>query len=309
MVGLWGAASQYPYCMRNTGEVQPRDDNWLRKFGLKSHKPQSGQPGTGATPDFWPRIMGMRFLPGLALLFVMGCTPTADTSASTSTPSTTNATESGTTGTSSTTPEQQTPPKKTKADQLVNQDESIDKGLPKTAAPGAKMPKDGDAIAILTTNQGRIVVKFFPEVAPNHVKNFLDLAGKKFYDGTKFHRVIPGFMIQGGDPNTKSGDPSSWGTGGPGYNVKAEFNDVLHTPGILSMARTGDPDGAGSQFFIMHARYPSLDHQYSVFGQVIEGMDVVNKIATTETGANNRPVKDQVLEKVEVTKWPVKLAE
>jgi peptidyl-prolyl cis-trans isomerase B (cyclophilin B) len=190
---------------------------------------------------------------------------------------------------------------------LVNADGSIDSGLPKSAAPGAKLPKDGDAIAILTTNQGTIVLKFFPQKAPNHVKNFTDLAKKNFYNGTKFHRVIPGFMIQGGDPNTRTDNKASWGQGGPGYNVKQEFNDIPHTRGILSMARTGDPDGAGSQFFIMHARYPSLDGQYTVFGQVIEGMDVVDKIVNTPTEDANRPVKDMVLEKVEITKWPVKL--
>ncbi len=202
----------------------------------------------------------------------------------------------------------ETTPPPSIASKLVNQDGSIDPGLPPTAGWGAKVPKDGDDVVILTTNQGRIVAKFFPEVAPNHVKNFLDLSKKKFYDGTKFHRVIPGFMIQGGDPNTKSGDPSTWGQGGPGYNVNAEFNDVLHTRGILSMARTGDPNGAGSQFFIMHGAYPSLDHQYSVFAQVIEGMDVVDKIVNQPRNAQDRPDKDMVLSKVEVTKWPVKLA-
>jgi cyclophilin family peptidyl-prolyl cis-trans isomerase len=190
---------------------------------------------------------------------------------------------------------------------LVNADGKIDPGLPKTAGVGAKLPKAGDPIAILTTSEGRIVVKFFPQKAPRHVKNFIDLAKKNFYDGTKFHRVIPGFMIQGGDPNTKGSDKETWGQGGPGYNVKAEFNDIPHTRGILSMARTGDPDGAGSQFFIMHDRYPSLDGQYSVFGQVIEGMDVVDKIVTTATEEQNRPIKDMVLKKVEITKWPIKL--
>jgi peptidyl-prolyl cis-trans isomerase B (cyclophilin B) len=190
---------------------------------------------------------------------------------------------------------------------LVNADGKIDPGLPKTAGVGAKLPKDGDPIVIMNTSEGRIVAKFFPQKAPNHVKNFLTLAGKKFYDGTKFHRVIPGFMIQGGDPNTKSDDTSKWGQGGPGYTVKAEFNDIPHTRGILSMARTSDPDGAGSQFFIMHARYPSLDNQYSVFGQVIEGMDVVDKIVNTPTEDQNRPIKPMVLKTVEVTKWPIKL--
>jgi peptidyl-prolyl cis-trans isomerase B (cyclophilin B) len=190
---------------------------------------------------------------------------------------------------------------------LINQNGKIDPGLPKTAAWGAKMPKDGDTIAILTTSEGRIVVKFFPQKAPRHVKNFVDLAKKEFYNGTKFHRVIPGFMIQGGDPNTKGSDTSTWGQGGPGYNVKAEFNDIPHTRGILSMARTGDPDGAGSQFFIMVEKTPSLDGQYSVFGQVIEGMDVADKIVNTPRGENDRPDKDMVLKKVEITKWPIKL--
>lgn len=210
-----------------------------------------------------------------------------------------------------TTPKVTEAPKTTNiAETLVNQDGSIDKGLPKTAAWGAKLPKDGDAIAIMTTSEGRIVLKFFPQVAPNHVKNFTDLAGKGFYDGTKFHRIIPGFMIQGGDPNTKSDDKESWGQGGPGYNVKQEFNDVLHTRGILSMARTGDPDGAGSQFFIMHAAYPALDHQYTVFGQVIEGMDVVDKIVNAPQSGppQNRPDKPTTIKKVEIAKWPTKLA-
>ena len=199
-----------------------------------------------------------------------------------------------------------------KVDSLVNPDGKIDAGLSKTAAPGAKTPKAGDDIAILNTDQGRIVVRFFPQVAPNHVKNFLYLAGKGFYDGTKFHRVIPKFMIQGGDPLTKGPDSTSYGQGGPGWNVPHEFNDVPHTPGILSMARTQDPDGAGSQFFIIHGTSSFLDHQYSVFGQVIEGLDVVDKIVHVPThqggdGAPSAPDKPPVITKVEVTKWPVKL--
>lgn len=199
-----------------------------------------------------------------------------------------------------------------KVSSLVNEDDKIDPGLPKTAAPGAKLPKAGDDIVIMDTDKGRIVLKFFPQVAPNHVKNFLYLASNGFYNGTKFHRVIPGFMIQGGDPNTKGADESKYGQGGPSWNVPHEFNDVLHKPGILSMARTGDPDGAGSQFFIMHGRTESLDHQYSVFGQVIEGMDVVEAIVHVPThpggdGAPSAPDKPPVINKTEVTKWPVKL--
>lgn len=203
-------------------------------------------------------------------------------------------------------PQQDTPKVEHPVSDFVNEDLKTDPGLPSTAAPGAKKPKDGDPVAIITTTFGRIVVRFFPEKAPNHVKNFLDLASKKFYDGTKFHRVIPGFMIQGGDPNTKQPDTSTWGQGGPGYNVKAEFNDIPHTRGILSMARAQDPDSAGSQFFIMVARYPSLDGQYTVFGQVLEGMDVVDKIVSQPTD-HDRPVKDIVIKKVEVAKWPIKL--
>lgn len=195
---------------------------------------------------------------------------------------------------------------------LINENGKADPGLPATAAPGAKIPKDGDDIAILNTDQGRIVVKFFPQVAPNHVKNFLYLAGKGFYDGTRFHRVIPGFMIQGGDPNSKGADESKYGQGGPSWTVPHEFSDIPHTPGILSMARTNDPDGAGSQFFIIHGTSSFLDHQYSVFGQVIEGLNVVDKIVHVKThmggdGAPSAPDQPPVITKVEVTKWPVKL--
>ena len=246
----------------------------------------------------------------LSAFLILGCSSqdqasTAPTTTTTvTTPSTpTNSSDPVT----STTPGAAQAPADVPYGQLVNLDGHKDPGLPKTAGWGAKMPKDGDPIAILTTNRGRIVVKFFPEKAPNHVKNFLKLAKTHFYDGTKFHRVIPGFMIQGGDPNTKTDDTSTWGQGGPGYNINAEFNDILHTPGILSMARTGDPNGAGSQFFVMVAKYPSLDNQYSVFGQVIEGLDVADKIVASPRDENDRPLKPQILQKVEVTKWPIKL--
>ena len=133
-------------------------------------------------------------------------------------------------------------------------------------------------VAEVHTSAGEIDIRFFPDVAPNHVKNFIDLAEKGFYNGSKFHRVIPGFMIQGGDPNTISGSPSTWGTGGSGKNIDAEFNSVKHKRGILSMARSNSPNSASSQFFIMVADAPSLDNQYSAFGQVTKGMDVVDKI-------------------------------
>ena len=133
-------------------------------------------------------------------------------------------------------------------------------------------------VAELHTTAGDIHIRFFPDVAPNHVKNFIDLAEKGFYNGTKFHRVIPGFMIQGGDPNTISGNPATWGTGGSPNNVKAEFNTIPHKRGILSMARAQSPDSASSQFFIVVADSTFLDRQYSVFGQVTKGMDVVQAI-------------------------------
>jgi len=144
-------------------------------------------------------------------------------------------------------------------------------------------------VAEIHTSAGQINIRFFPDVAPNHVKNFIDLAQKGFYDGTKFHRIIPGFMVQGGDPNTKAGDPSTWGTGGAPTNVKAEFNTISHKRGIVSMARAQSPDSASSQFFIVVADSPFLDRQYSVFGQVTKGMDVADAIVAAPKGANDRP--------------------
>ena len=137
----------------------------------------------------------------------------------------------------------------------------------------------------IETNFGNISFKLLPELAPETVRNFEKLAKDRFYDGTLFHRVIPGFMIQGGDPNTKSGNKSSWGMGGPGYTVKAEFNSRSHLRGIVSMARAQDPDSAGSQFFIVTADSTFLDKQYTVFGEVTEGMDVADKIVNFTEGS------------------------
>jgi peptidyl-prolyl cis-trans isomerase B (cyclophilin B) len=177
----------------------------------------------------------------------------------------------------------------------------------KTGAPGAKAPKVGETVAVLDTNFGQIVLKFFPKVAPGHVKNFIKLATSGFYNGTTFHRVIPGFMIQGGDPNTKPGATGQPGTGGPGYSIKAEFNSTHHSRGILSMARSANPDSAGSQFFITVADAGSLDNQYTVFGQVVKGMDVVDKIVSLPRDPNDMPTpKSAVMKKVRITKWPVK---
>lgn len=179
--------------------------------------------------------------------------------------------------------------------------------LSPTAAPGATEPQAGEKIAVIQTNLGRIVAKFFPEVAPNHSENFLKLAESGFYNGTRFHRVIPGFVIQGGDPNTKDKPRSQHGTGGPGWNVNAEFNEVPHTPGILSMARSGHPDSAGSQFFVCTGRVPHLDRQYTVFGQVIEGMDVVEKIVSLKRDSNDNPLEENpaIMENVSVATWPL----
>jgi len=145
--------------------------------------------------------------------------------------------------------------------------------------------------AIIETNLGKIELKFFPEKAPNHVDNFITLAKKGFYDGTIFHRVIPGFMIQGGDPLSKSTDRAAHGTGGPGYTLKAEFNDISHKRGILSMARTNDPDSAGSQFFIVVKDSPWLDGQYTVFGEVVSGMDVVDRIVNQPRDRRDNPIE------------------
>jgi cyclophilin family peptidyl-prolyl cis-trans isomerase len=147
----------------------------------------------------------------------------------------------------------------------------------------SKTPSDevisGAKVAILETNKGKIIIKFFPEKAPHTVENFIKLAKSGFYDGVKFHRVEPGFVIQGGDPLSKDDDPSNDGMGGPGYTVKAEFNDLSHVTGTVAMARRAyDPDSAGSQFYICLAPQPQLDGQYTIFGQVVDGVDVVQKI-------------------------------
>jgi peptidyl-prolyl cis-trans isomerase B (cyclophilin B) len=141
-------------------------------------------------------------------------------------------------------------------------------------------------LAHITTTEGEMVIEFWPDVAPRTVENFKTLAQKGFYDGTCFHRIIKGFMIQGGDPLTR--DPAaenSWGTGGPGYQIKAEFNDRSHQRGVISMARSANPDSAGSQFFICDGDASFLDRQYTAFGKLVKGEDVLAKIAGTPVGA------------------------
>jgi peptidyl-prolyl cis-trans isomerase B (cyclophilin B) len=152
-----------------------------------------------------------------------------------------------------------------------------------------EIKKMAETKAVIETKFGSIELKFFPDVAPNHVNNFIELGKKGFYDGSLFHRVIPGFMIQGGDPNSKDDDRSKHGTGGPGYQIKAEFNDRPHKRGTLSMARAADPDSAGSQFFICVADAPFLDRQYTVFGEIVSGMEVADKIVSQPRDGRDNP--------------------
>ncbi len=163
-----------------------------------------------------------------------------------------------------------------------------------------EIKKMTETTAVIETKFGNIEIKFFPDVAPNHVKNFIDLAKKGFYDGTTFHRVIPGFMIQGGDPNTKSPERSRHGMGGPGYALKAEFNEKPHKRGTLSMARAASPDSAGSQFFVCVAPASFLDKQYTVFGEVVSGMEVADKIVSQPRDKKDNP-NDRIEMKVKIT--------
>jgi peptidyl-prolyl cis-trans isomerase B (cyclophilin B) len=155
--------------------------------------------------------------------------------------------------------------------------------------------------AVISTTEGEIVIEFWPDVAPKTVENFKALAKKGFYDGTCFHRVIKDFMIQGGDPLTKDlKSEACWGTGDPGYKIKAEFSDRHHDRGVISMARSQDPDSAGSQFFICHGTPRFLDRQYTAFGKLVKGDDVLEKIATTATRPQDRPVKRMGVESIKI---------
>lgn len=163
-------------------------------------------------------------------------------------------------------------------------------------------------VTIEMQDGGIIKAELYPDIAPNTVNNFISLIKKGYYDGVIFHRVIPGFMIQGGDPR-------GTGMGGPGYSIKGEFtmngfpNDLAHEPGVLSMARTMEPNSAGSQFFIMHKTSPHLDGQYAAFGKVTEGMDVVDAIAKTRTDYSDRPLSPQVMKKVTVETFGIEYPE
>jgi peptidyl-prolyl cis-trans isomerase B (cyclophilin B) len=157
-------------------------------------------------------------------------------------------------------------------------------------------PSPSDEVAVITTDAGEMVVAFWPDVAPKTVENFKKLAKDGFYDGTAFHRIVKGFMIQGGDPKTKDASKErEWGTGGPGYHIKAEFNPKSHVRGVISMARSSDPDSAGSQFFICLADAKFLDGQYTAFGQLVRGDDVLGKLGATPTqlsgGEKSKPNK------------------
>ena len=189
-------------------------------------------------------------------------------------------------------------------------------GCGKKAAPEEGTMNAQNPIATITMEDGGVIkLELYPEIAPNTVKNFIHLANSGFYDGVIFHRVIEGFMIQGGDPDGR-------GTGGPGYRIKGEFsnnnhkNDLSHERGVISMARQGNPyfpasayNTAGSQFFIMHADSDFLDGDYAAFGKVIEGMDVVDRIATTETDGSDRPLETQTMQSVRVDTFGVDYGE
>ena len=164
----------------------------------------------------------------------------------------------------------------------------------------------GNEVAVIKTSEGDMVMQFWTDAAPNTIENFKKLARTGFYNGTIFHRIVKGFMIQGGDPNSK--DPAKenrYGAGGPGYKIKAEFNDHSHERGVLSMAREPDPDSAGSQFFICLGPVPRLDHQYTTFGKLIKGDDVLSKIGDTPVTSNSmgemsKPTKRVVIEKIDI---------
>src|SRR5213082_918888 len=167
-------------------------------------------------------------------------------------------------------------------------------------------PNASNEVAVIKTTEGNMVVEFWTDAAPNTIENFKKLARSAFYNGTIFHRIVKGFMIQGGDPNSK--DPAKenkYGDGGPGYKIKAEFNDHSHERGVISMAREPNPDSAGSQFFICLGPVPRLDHQYTTFGKLIKGDDVLGKIGDTSVtrnsmGENSKPTTRVVIEKIDI---------
>jgi len=176
-----------------------------------------------------------------------------------------------------------------------------DKAPTKTDKKETPVSNTTNEVAVIKTVAGEMVIEFWPDVAPKTVENFKTLAKKGFYDGTAFHRIIKGFMVQGGDPLTKDETQQNrWGTGDPGYKIKAEFNERSHKRGVISMARSQDPDSAGSQFFICHGDPSFLDRQYTAFGKLIQGDDVLEKLATTKVGSQDRPDKRQGVESIQI---------
>ena len=178
--------------------------------------------------------------------------------------------------------------------------------MSKATAPAkttdATKAANANEVAVLKTSYGEMTITFWPEVAPKTVENFKKLARDGYYDGTAFHRIIKGFMVQGGCPNTKAGEKGMPGTGGPGYQIKAEFNAKSHVRGVISMARSANPDSAGSQFFICHGDAKFLDRQYTAFGELTSGSDVLDRIANVPTGGSERstPTDRVALESVKL---------
>lgn len=174
--------------------------------------------------------------------------------------------------------------------------------VPPPPPPPLTVDEMRNTLVDLETTAGTITIEFFPDQAPNHVRNFIELASSHFYDGVNFHRIIPGFMIQGGDPNTRSGPRETWGMGDSSKTVAAEFNSIPHERGIVSMARSQDPDSASSQFFICVAAAPFLDRKYTVFGKVRSGMEVVDTIVNGAKNAQDQPDEPVIIKHAVVRK-------
>lgn len=188
--------------------------------------------------------------------------------------------------------------------QGLNENSSTKENLSTVATE--KGPKDKNPIATIKMENGDLIkIELFPEIAPNTVRNFISLANNNFYNGLTFHRIIPKFMIQGGDPKGN-------GTGGPGYTIAGEFksngfnNTLTHTKGVISMARSKDKNSAGSQFFIMHGDAPHLDGEYAAFGKVIEGVDIIDKIANTKTSSGDKPIQEVKIQTITIDTFGVK---
>lgn len=230
---------------------------------------------------------------GLVSLFVMGCDPPKE-----------GATPSGESMASTESTTENSPSTSGTTEEVKEETPAPE---PVTDVSDRK-PKDGEEVAVLDTSEGKIVIMFFPDVAPNHVKRFKECVTKGIYTGTRFHRVIPGFMIQGGDPNSKDNNRGNDGMGGYGSMLNSEFSAIKHVRGILSAARTNDPNSAQSQFFLMHDAYPPLDGQYSVYGKIVSGLEVVDKIVNLPRDTKNNPegMDSAKIKSAKIEKWPLK---